>query len=426
MRKRTLSILFSLIVALCLTGCSFKVGNVVNKEKYQDIFTDVGSSSKYKMLTYDFSITDHGSMKVYLDATEGHQFKVDSVNAGFIILDSDGNEVLHAYAMTDEQYEEALTINETKKYNNRKFIVHDNNDGTIHHAISYMGDVGIDLGMILEAADKESFKLVAFRGEPIKGYVEPTKHSGGNTATETNETTTEEEPWEDETTTAAEPWEDETTASSNKSPKEMIDSLQSDLNKINWGVRYSFSDDYPYLYVSVAPYFKDGVYHLMIALTNLYTQDILFTGDADAAEAAYPITIITGPLGCGNTELFDLTCSSDFPTGKIRWSDCTIELNNTSEKFVPWRGNYAAKANDSHTAVEIEYSIYGDNNQTTVPGRVTFAFLDENGNVLAVEDDYSSEEVPGGTYYSNTVESYMSEALMSEIRGVAMFASSVY
>ena len=100
--KKVITLLLCAIMAIGMMGCSFSIGGGSKSENksYKEIFPDRASEQglayKTGYMAYDFTAGNFGEMKVYVDTSEGHSFKVDSENGGFFINDESGKEVLHA------------------------------------------------------------------------------------------------------------------------------------------------------------------------------------------------------------------------------------------------------------------------------------------------------------------------------------------
>ncbi len=195
---------------------------------FPDAAANLDGSYKTSNLSYRFTVDgDYGEMTVHVDTSNGHSFEIiEDGPAGFKIKDSDGN------------------------YDN--------------------------------------FRLVAFRGEPLEGSTtdvhayQGTPADEGAAVEETPDAVDENEKStdvnaEDTTTT-------QTTANANLDSEiaSTLNGLNTDYNKVKWGSVYSIFPDNPGIVISVAPgkLFNEDI--LVVAITNLYDQEISFSGSAKA------------------------------------------------------------------------------------------------------------------------------------------------
>lgn len=433
-KMRILTACFMLAVGL--TACGFHVGTSGKSEDYNEIFTDraaeLDKSYKASDLAYVFSVGDYGSMMVYVDTTDGHSFEVVKDSAEFIIKNSDGNTVIHAYFMDKEAYA-VMTAesDEIRTVNGRDFVY--SKDQSYYHMFSYMADCGLDLGMVLESdTDETVFRQVAFRGDALDGASSDVYTYKG-TSTD-NETDID---FEENTDDSADDRNNEASAAGSAGSmvnstlsadaENRIKQLDTDYQKINWAVRYSAGDEAPYVVISVAPYVFYDQYYLLIGVTNLYDRDISFSGTASAKggddEVIGDTFLYAGVIGSGNTVFGEICCSDELPDGRIYWSDCEISYD-VYKNYVPWEADYQLSGNYEDEALTIDYSIYGTGGKTTVPGCVTFLLLDESGNVMAKGEDYVDEEIAPGDAYEGQIKVYGDEEWLMYVKEVARFAES--
>lgn len=175
MKKKTKNMLLMslMILVLSLTGCSFHVGDkeseIMDKD-FDEIFDREEERGAYthSMLMYDIITPEHGKMVVVLDTSEGHTFEMDESGNFFTVFDKDHNEILKTNFYLKENYaQDTASLTDVENINYRDFFVGEYIDG--HYAMSYMADCGLDLGVIMQSKDKESFRLVAFGGVPLEG-----------------------------------------------------------------------------------------------------------------------------------------------------------------------------------------------------------------------------------------------------------------
>lgn len=379
MKKWLIGVL-SLVLCLGLTACGFSVGNAGGKDDYKDLFPDraetLGNAYKTSNVGYDYSLGEYGKMKLYVDTSEGHSFELDQTYGGFVIKDKDGNEVLHTYPLQKEEYANMTAItDEIKTINGRQFFY--SVDNLYRHAYTYLADCGIDCGMLLETGEDETgFSLVAFRGTPIDGASsDPYTYKGTAASTEevmeevAPEDTVASEDGNLENTEPADPDVSGATvdpsgaaAAPEGDVTQLLANLQTDYNKINWGVSYSLDEQLPYLVVSIAPYVVYDEIHLLIGFTNLYNDNISLSGEAvalGADDAEIGSTYIyTGAIGGGNTVLADINCGDQKPDGRIRWKEITSETD-TLTTYVPWEADWAIEDHISDSYLTVNYEFYG-------------------------------------------------------------------
>lgn len=442
-------LILAILFCMATTGCGFRVGNVSGggSDGYEDVFPDrvaeLGKSYKGSTLAYSFKLGDYGSMNVYVDTSEGHSFELDAENGGFAIQDKSGKEVLHAYGLDPEMYK-AITaqLSEVRTINNRDFFF--SVDSDVFHTYSYFADCGLDCGMIFETEEGEDvFRLIAFRGTPIEGASSDLFAYQGvvSEVNETNDSQNTEETGNTEETDIFQEAENQDTDSSGDTPGALVNSqlgadveeqllqLQSDYNKVNWGVRYALSEDYPALVVSVAPYVSYGEYHLLVAFTNLYGEDVSVSGSAKAYgegdEFIGETYIYTTAIGCGNTVLEDINCGEKIPDGRIHWEDCAIDTE-PYDSFVAWQADYKTSGSTSDGYITIDYSIYADNGSEFSPGTVTFLILDDKGNIMGNGSDYYTDMVAAGEKHEGSASVFGEEEFLSQGSSVAMFATSTH
>ena len=443
--KKWLTGVLSMVLCLGLTACGFSVGNACGKDDYKDLFPDraetLGNAYKTSNVGYDYSLGEYGKMKLYVDTSEGHSFELDQTYGGFVIKDKDGNEVLHTYPLQKEEYANMTAItDEIKTINGRQFFY--SVDNLYRHAYTYLADCGINCGMLLETGEDETgFSLVAFRGTPVDGASsDPYTYKGTAASTEevmeevAPEDTVASEDGNLENTETADPdvsgaTEDPSVAAA--APEgdvtQLLANLQTDYNKINWGVSYSLDEQLPYLVVSIAPYVVYDEIHLLIGFTNLYNDNISLSGEAvalGADDAEIGSTYIyTGAIGGGNTVLADINCGDQKPDGRIRWKEITSETD-TLTTYVPWEADWTIEDHISDSYLTVNYEFYGAGGQAIVPGEVNFVLLDEQGNVLAKDMTYLGDEVAAGEKYAGSEDIYSDKELLSATKDMAVFATS--
>ena len=196
----------------------------------------------------------------------------------------------------------------------------------------------------------------------------------------------------------------------------ILNGLETDYSKINWGVQYS-PTGMDGVVISVAPYTASNLSFLLIGVTNIYDQDMTFSARAVAkgidGQEIGNVSFYELAIRPGNTIVKAVYCS-DIPTGELHWD--TIELPEVHDKSVYWESDWTIKT-DQNGYFEVPYRLVSEENM--VPGFVTAVILDANGNILAVEDDYNTNE---GTDISGTISLYTKD-LGGTPADLAMFSN---
>lgn len=424
----------SAAIVLSLSACSFSIGTISEKEDHKDIFIDAPNSNKHANLQYVFKLDNHGSMNVWVDTTNGHKFELVQENAGFNILDKNGNALVYCGCTSRENYEMLVSeVDEVKTVNGRDFFYRENGDGSID-LFSYMADCGLDAGLVMETREGfDVFRLVAFRGTPIEGassdiYAYKPKAVTTEQTTVPEETVPEET--ETQTTTAA----PETTAESaasvtnsqQLSPEEILASLPSDYNRVNWGVKYPLSDSYPGIFISIAPYKLYNDYCLIYAITSVYNDTISLSANAYAKDKDGNVigeTFVFVPaLARGMTYVNMIYCDEGKPDGSIRWEEFEV-LPKTYERVVAWEADLQATGDYNDGVLTAEYNLYSTEDVTMTPGDVTILLTDENGNITGLGVDYCADEVKAGESCRRTVDIYQDSTILSYTKNILIFAS---
>ena len=238
------------------------------------------------------------------------------------------------------------------------------------------------------------------------GYFDPTVKEQIQPRTTTNKTSVVEE---EETTS---------TGSSylTKAQQSVLDKLDTDYSKVNWGVQYS-PKGMGGIIISVAPY-MDGKYpYLLVGITNIYDEDVCFSASGYAkgrrGQEVSDITIYEDAIRPGNTVVKALYCD-DTPTGEIYWD--SMELPKVYSESTYWEGNWSL-SKDKDGYYQIDYDLSA--NDYSYAGYVTARALDKNGDILDVAYDYNSDY---GYYATGTIQFFEKE-FNSKVADVAMFTN---
>ena len=424
----------SVAIVLSLSACSFSIGTISEKEDHKDIFIDAPNSNTHASLQYVFKLDNYGKMNVWVDTTNGHKFELVQENSGFNILDKDGKALLYCGCTSRENYETLVAgVDKVKTVNGRDFFYRENGDGSID-LFSYMADCGLDAGLVMETREGfDVFRLVAFRGTPIEGASSDI-YAYKPKAVTTEQTTVPEETVPEETETQATTAAPETTAESaasvtnsqQLSPEEILASLPSDYNRVNWGVKYPLSDSYPGIFISIAPYKLYNDYCLIYAITSIYNDTISLSANAYAKDKDGNVigeTFVFVPaLARGMTYVNMIYCDEGKPDGSIRWEEFEV-LPKTYEQVVAWEADLQATGDYNDGVLTAEYNLYSTEDVTMTPGDVTILLTDENGNITGLGVDYCADEVKAGESCTRTVDIYQDSTILSYTKNILIFTS---
>lgn len=219
-------------------------------------------------------------------------------------------------------------------------------------------------------------------------------------------------------------WTDGNTTVEDQDALSLLASLDTDYANVYWGVSYSIFDDLPGLVVSLTPCVQYDSYGLVVAITNLYNEEMTFAGNAVALDSdgnEIGETYIFEPnIGTGNTAVAVIDCGQSMPDGRVQWTEC--ETLETTASYVPWEADYQVTGNPADECLNVEYSFYASDGTACTDAKVTVFLLDEDGLVIGVGADYISELGEGETY-DGTVNVYGDKDILALTKGVAMFAN---
>ena len=204
----------------------------------------------------------------------------------------------------------------------------------------------------------------------------------------------------------------------------LLASLDTDYANVYWGVSYSIFDNLPGLVVSLTPCMQYDSYGLVVAVTNLYNEEMTFAGNAVALDSdgnEIGETYIFEPnIGTGNTAVAVIDCGQSMPDGRVQWTEC--ETLETTASYVPWEADYQVTGNPADECLNVDYSFYASDGTACTDAKVTVCLLDEDGLVIGVGADYISE-LGEGENYDGTVNVYGDKDILALTKGVAMFAN---
>ena len=176
--------------------------------------------------------------------------------------------------------------------------------------------------------------------------------------------------------------------------------------------------------MSITPCIQNDQYGLLVAITNLYSDDIWFNGSAVALDEdgnQIGETYIYEPnLGSGNTAVEVIDCGQTMPDGRVQWTEGqTMEASGT---YVPWETDYSVSGNPEDGYLSVDYSFYASDGTPCTGSTLTVCLLDEDGMVIGVGTEFI-EKIGENEKYDGTVKVYGDKDILSLTKGVAMFAN---
>lgn len=215
--------------------------------------------------------------------------------------------------------------------------------------------------------------------------------------------------------------EEDTTATTTSSyltseQRSILNKLGTDYTKVNWGVQYS-PKGMDGIIISVAPYMDGRYSYLLVAVTNIYNEDVTFSASGYAkgksGQEVAELSFYEDAIRPGNTIAKAVYCDST-PTGEIHWDE--IELPKVYSTSASWEGDWTF-SKDTDGYYQIEYNV--ESNDYMNPGYVTALLLDKNGYVVDVAYDYTADK---GYYVSGCIQFFQNE-FNSKIYDVAIFTN---
>ena len=282
--------------------------------------------------------------------------------------------------------------------------------------------INVEDGYISTITNKDGIVIMTL--EEIQNAALPTGSSSGDLMTDTNTTndvTEPEQPAETNNTVEQQPADNsssDTASYISDEAKKILASLDTDYNKVNWGVQYS-PTGMDGIVISVAPYVDSDSYYLAVAVTNLYGEDTTFSATGYAkglsGQEIGSLSFYETAICPGNTVVKLIYCD-DVPTGEIHWDE--IELPNVYETSAYWESDWSL-GTDADGYLKVDYTIMS--NTTMMPGYVTGLVLDKKGNIVAAYQDYNSNK---GSNASGIIKYYVKASNLSGTPSdVAMFCN---
>lgn len=219
-----------------------------------------------------------------------------------------------------------------------------------------------------------------------------------------------------------------TNSTLNGEAKNILASLETDYNKIYWGVTYPVDEELPGFVISVTPYQEGEQTYLIVGLTNLYDINMDFSGSVGAYDSSNNIIgdsfIYERNIGSGNTITEKIFCDG-VPDGRLHWEEVKLTESSSDSKYVPWEIDYAIKGNAENKSLDMSYEIYSANNEDMSDIDLQIYLVTADGFIIADTEEYISDTIKAGSKYSATRSIYVDEALVSEVAGVAIFGNPV-
>ena len=219
-------------------------------------------------------------------------------------------------------------------------------------------------------------------------------------------------------------WTDGNTAVEDQDALSLLASLDTDYANVYWGVSYSIFDDMPGLVISLTPCMQYDSYGLVVAITNLYNEEMTFAGNAVALDKEgneIGETYIYAPnIGTGNTTVAVIDCGQNMPDGRVNWTEC--ETMETTADYVPWEADYQVTGNPADECLNVEYSFCASDGTACTDAEITVCLLDQDGLVIGIGADYIPE-LEENKKYTGTVSVYGDKDILAMTQGVAMFAN---
>lgn len=429
--KKLLTVFVGVVLTLSLTGCGFSIGTSGESGDYSDVFTDPITSGKiHTMKSYQFTVGDYGSTTVYVDTTDGASFELVETPAGFKINSKSGDCVLDATCV-DKDYFKDYTVScgeSTYVYNDTEYLKRPDND----YYCTYLANVGLDCGVIIETAAAKDLSLIAFSGKPLadsssdvdeyRGVSdEPTSHAEIVTEQSSTEDSTTIEP---DTNSA-----DDTTSSDYSTYGEVIDSdtaeklssLGTNYSMVKWDHEF-YVEGSDHTLVASTAITPDGI---VVAITNLGSKSVSFTGSAhikgDTNSLSDSIALLEPCLAVGGTTINYTECDSANITS-ITLEDCSI--TDAYLTAADWSVNATVTTDGTSSSdygdnVSINYSYESSTGCSYTSLKVLL--LNNVGEVLGYGIGFVND-VPVGENVNSTMYAIAAPHSLDSLADMAMFS----
>ena len=331
--KKLLTVFVGVVLTLSLAGCGFSIGTSSKSDDYSDVFKDPITSGKiHTMKSYQFTVGDYGSTTVYVDTTDGASFELVETPAGFKINSKSGDCILDASCVEKDYFKDyTMSCGEsTYVYNDTEYLKRPDNN----YYCTYLANVGLDCGVIIEATTAKDLSLIAFSGKPLEDSSsdvddyrgvsdEPTSHA--EIVTEQSSTDVNDDAETDTSNTENITSKDYLTYGEviDSNTSEKLRSLGTNYSMVKWDREFyvDSSDHTLVASVAIAP---DGV---VIAVTNLGTKSVSFTGSvhikSNTNGTIESVAVLEPCLAVGGTTISYTECDST-DVASISLEDCSI------------------------------------------------------------------------------------------------------
>ena len=387
------------VMIMSMTACNVSLAATNNLK-----MTDLEYNTHYLTDKFDINADTAEFIATKLDEKDFGKIKSQTVK----IVDGDGS----------------ITIGDGKK----KYVINVE-DGIISDITTKDGLVVLTLDDIMNAADNGFATSSPEPEEPqtpsdtlVDGNTSNDDRNTTDTSRDTVDTTPAPAPDTTNTDTTSTTTSTTTAPADNSyltaSQKSALKALDTDYNKVNWGVQYSPAG-MDGIIISVAPYYDDKYPYLLIAVTNIYNKDVTFSGKGSIKDK-YGSEIGTASfydvaIRPGNTVVRSVFCDGT-PTGEIYWTD--LELPQVFEESAYWESDWSLNT-DLDGYYQVNYTILS--NEYMCPGEVTAVLIDAYGNILAVAYDFNADE---GKNVSGKIQ-YFKKEFSGKPADIAMFANAL-
>jgi hypothetical protein len=212
--------------------------------------------------------------------------------------------------------------------------------------------------------------------------------------------------------------------------KEKLAKLDTDYSKVQWGVVYSLSEEFPGCVVSVAPFEFGKRHKLVVAITNLYESELTVSASVEAKAADDSILgksyIFAHHLGSTNTMIETIDCGdAQLPDGRIRWTDLRIRTED-KKYYTPWESDWEMSGNPEDRNVQGKVTMYEANGGQIGTGGLYGLLLDEQGYILADGCDFVDEEKIKDGKASAEINFYGDEEVLKKTKDMALFSNPIH
>lgn len=429
--KKLLTVFVGVVLTLSLAGCGFSIGTSSKSDDYSDVFKDPITSGKiHTMKSYQFTVGDYGSTTVYVDTTDGASFELVETPAGFKINSKSGDCILDASCVEKDYFKDyTMSCGEsTYVYNDTEYLKRPDNN----YYCTYLANVGLDCGVIIEVTTAKDLSLIAFSGKPLEDSSsdvddyrgvsdEPTSHA--EIVTEQSSTDVNDDAETDTSNTENITSKDYLTYGEviDSNTSEKLRSLGTNYSMIKWDREFyvDSSDHTLVASVAIAP---DGV---VIAVTNLGTKSVSFTGSvhikSNTNGTIESVAVLEPCLAVGGTTISYTECDST-DVVSISLEDCSI--SDSYLTAADWSVNATVTTDGTSSSdygdnVGINYSYESSTGCSYTSLKVLL--LNNAGEVLGYGIGFVND-VPAGGSVTDTMYATATPHSLDSLANMAMFS----